>query len=121
MALKASSGVWSTERQCETVILHGLLSFLSLLTREPPRSAEGKLRTGARELLLRQCASPRQRPGRGVGENILFPLLQPIEDALCRGLGRGLRYLEASGHIGVDGAQENGMDRHAFARQERPQ
>src|SRR5215472_8086981 len=41
---------------------------------------------------------------RGIGEDILFPFLQPIEDAQRRGLGRRLRYLEASVHVGVDGA-----------------
>src|ERR1022692_587805 len=42
----------------ETGILHGLLSFPSLLTRELPRSPAQILRTVARTPWLRQCASP---------------------------------------------------------------
>src|SRR5260370_19063845 len=52
--------------------------------------------------------------GCGIGENILFPFLQPIEDPQRRGLGRGLRYLEAAVHVCVCRAQDDGMDCHAL-------
>src|SRR5262245_1322861 len=55
--------------------------------------------------------------GHGIREDVLLPFLQAIEDATRRGLGRGLRNLEASIHISVDGAQEDGMDRHTLACQ----
>src|SRR5215472_12782314 len=47
--------------------------------------------------LLRYASAPAlgHGLGRGIGEDILFPFLQPIEDAQRRGLWRRLRYLEA--------------------------
>src|SRR5579864_1175014 len=59
--------------------------------------------------------------GRGIGEDVLVPFFQAIEDALRRGFGRGLRYIEATVHVGVDGADEDGVDRHALRRQHRSQ
>src|SRR6186713_1669943 len=58
------------------------------------------------------------RLGHRVGEDLLFTVLQSIEDAARRGLGRRLRDLEASIHIGVDGSEEDGVDGDALARQE---
>jgi len=48
--------------------------------------------------------------GRRIGEDLLFPSLHSIENARCRGLGRGFRYLKTAVHIGVDGAENDGMD-----------
>src|ERR1700737_439914 len=59
--------------------------------------------------------------GHGVGKDFVFAFFQPIEDALRRGGGRGLRSLEAAVHIRVDGAQDDGMNRNALAGQERSQ
>jgi len=58
---------------------------------------------------------------RGIGKDILFAFLQPIEDFPRRGFRRHLRYVEAAVHIGVNRAQNDGMDHHALARQERSQ
>ena len=57
--------------------------------------------------------------GRRIGKDVLFALLQTIEDAQRRGLGRGFRYLEPSVHIRIDGSEDDGMDRHALSGQER--
>src|SRR5437016_13424037 len=42
---------------------------------------------------------------RGIGKDILFAFLQPIEDVPRRGFRRHLRYVEAAVHIGVKRAQ----------------
>ena len=39
---------------------------------------------------------------------------KPVEDPLARRLGRGLRYLKAAVHIGVNGTQDDGMDGYAI-------
>ena len=46
--------------------------------------------------------------GPGIWEDFLFVLLQRIENAPRRGFWRSLRYVEASVHIGIDGAQDDG-------------
>src|SRR6266478_3175731 len=63
----------------------------------------------------------RDRLGHGIGEDVLFASLQAVEDASRRGLGRDLGYVEPPVHIGVDGPQEDGMNRHALAGQKGPQ
>src|SRR5438477_937091 len=42
--------------------------------------------------------------GRGIGKDFLFAFLQSVEDALRRRLRRSLWYIEASVHIGINGA-----------------
>src|SRR5437879_9157415 len=44
---------------------------------------------------------------RGIGKDILFAFLQPIEDVPRRGFRRHLRYVEAAVHIGVKRAQRS--------------
>jgi len=70
---------------------------------------------------LGYASAPALRDGLGhrIGEDFLFSFLQPIEDAYSGGLGRGFHYLGAAVHIGVDGAEDDGMHRHALAGQER--
>ena len=36
----------------------------------------------------------------------------------CRGLGRSFRYLKTAVHIGVDGAENDGMDHYSLASQD---
>ena len=59
--------------------------------------------------------------GRGIGEDVLFAFFQSIEDACSRRFGRDFRYVEAAVHVGVDRPQDDSMDRHALAGQERSQ
>src|ERR1700690_481092 len=59
------------------------------------------------------------RLGRGIGKDILFAFLEPVEDPLRCGLDRGLRYLEAAGHIGVGGTDDDGVDGYAVGGQQR--
>src|SRR5262249_36091450 len=64
------------------------------------------------ELTLQRLGDPvaeavRDGSGCRVGEDVFLALLQPIEDARCRRLGRGLGDLEASGHVGVDRPEED--------------
>src|SRR5713226_1738928 len=71
--------------------------------------------TKAENWRSRALTTPVRQPsatGRDAGSGKISssPFSNPLKMP-CRGLGRGLRYLEASGHIGVDGAEENGMDR----------
>src|SRR5580658_5258635 len=70
---------------------------------------------------LGYASAPALRDGlrRWIREDVLFTILQPIEDAHCDGFRRGLRYLEASGHVGVNRAKKDAVDRHALARQQR--
>src|SRR5215510_9409090 len=56
-----------------------------------------------------------------IGKDVLFSFLQSVEDASRRELGRGFRYVEASGHVGVDGTWEHGVNRYALAGQEHSQ
>src|ERR1700716_4661750 len=57
----------------------------------------------------------------GIGEDILLPSLQSVQDAFRDGLRRALRYFEAPGHIGVHRAGQDGMNAHPPPRQESPQ
>src|SRR6266478_2226508 len=63
----------------------------------------------------------RDRLGHGIGEDVIVAFLQAVEDASRRGLGRDLGYVETPVHVGIDGTQEDGMDRHALASQKGPQ
>src|SRR4029077_20328827 len=56
--------------------------------------------------------------GRRIGEDLLFPSLHSIENARCRGLGRGFRYLKTTIHIGVDGTENDGTDPYSLASQD---
>jgi len=56
--------------------------------------------------------------GRRIGEDLLFPSLHSIENARCRRLWRGFRYLKTAVHIGVDGAENDGMDHYFLAGQD---
>src|SRR5580692_6126580 len=105
MAANASCGVWSTEKVA--------MKFWCFMMRSSCRRTR---RQEARVLALERLgytAAPALRNGlgSGIGEDILFVSLQPIEDSLRYRLGRGFRYLEASGHIGVNRAQEYAVDR----------
>src|SRR2546425_360646 len=51
--------------------------------------------------------------GHWIRENLLFAFFHAIEDGHRDGLGRGLREIDASGHIGVDRSGQNGMNGHA--------
>ena len=59
--------------------------------------------------------------GRGIREDVLFPFLESIEDAQRRRLHRGLRDIEAAVHVGVGRADDDGVDAHALAGQQRSQ
>src|SRR5713101_7457397 len=47
-----------------------------------------------------------------VGENVLFSLLEAIEDGLRHGLGRSFRYIEAAAHVGIHWAREDRSEEH---------
>ncbi len=78
-------------------------------------------RTGVRAPWPSRRANPRRQTARRDRGRFLFALLQPVENAARRGLGRGLGNVEAAVHVGVDGAEDHGMDRHALPGQERAQ
>src|SRR3979411_2858748 len=69
---------------------------------------------------LGHTAAPARSQGlrHGIGEDILLPSFQSVQDAFRDGLRRALRYFEASGHIGVHRAREDGMNAHAPSGQE---
>jgi hypothetical protein len=56
----------------------------------------------------------------GIGEDLLFTLFQSVEDAFRRSRRSGLWNVEAAVHVGVDGSEDDGVNRHALAREARP-
>jgi hypothetical protein len=58
--------------------------------------------------------------GCGIGEDLLFTPFQSVEDAFRGSRGCGLWNVEAAVHVGVDGAEDDGVNRHAVAREARP-
>src|SRR6266508_6992450 len=64
---------------------------------------------------LGHTAAPAVRHGlrHGIGEDVLLLVLHSVEDASRDGLRRGLRYVEASGHVRVHGAEHDRMYAHA--------
>jgi hypothetical protein len=64
---------------------------------------------------LGRAAAPALSHGlrHGIGEDVLLPVLHSVEDGSCHGPRRGLRDVEASGHIGVHGPGQDGMNAHA--------
>src|SRR5580658_5327977 len=90
------------------------------------RSIGGGLRHETCELTLHRLdrtVAPGISDGRRrrIGKDLVFATLQSVENAGCRGLRRCLRYLEASVHLRVDGAEHDRVDRNAFSGEERPQ
>src|SRR5262249_24776652 len=100
--------------------------FISVATFRTSRRIRCALLHEARELALERLGHAGMPAlgdglGGGIREDFLFASLQSIEDPSRCGLGSSLRNLESAVHIGVDGAQDDGMDRHALARQKRAQ
>ena len=54
-----------------------------------------------------------------VGKNVFLAFLQPVENCRGGGLGRGLRYLEAAVHIGINRPQDHRVDRHSLTGEQR--
>src|SRR5208283_26542 len=106
-------------------------SILSLLTGSIARHTAllQSRRTGRHKacVLLLECLGDATAPALGDGlrrrvrEDVLFVVLQTIEDALRDGLGRSLGDLESARHVGVDGTQENAVDLDSLTCQQRPQ
>src|SRR6267142_2837718 len=91
----------------------------SLIAGRPLRHESGEL--ALKRLGYPSAPALRDGPGRGIGEDLLFAFFQAVEDAYGYGLSRDFRYVEAAVHIGVHGAEDDCMDRHALAGQERSQ
>src|SRR5260370_40379501 len=110
---------WSAERSavrsCPTSFwpclkLHRVPPFAYDLTGSASTSA-AYWRSSALAAPLRQLSA--MDSDMGSGEDVLIPFLHSVEDGSRNGLRRGLRYVEASGHIRVHRAGQDGMYPHA--------
>src|SRR5579859_4338366 len=70
--------------------------------------------------LLDRTAAPALCQGlrHGVGKDFFLSLLYPVEDGSRDGLWRSLRYVQGSGHLGINRSGQDGMNAYALSSQQ---